>query len=299
MKFKLVCVLFILFLIPWARAEECSPESKITRIVSLAPSNTEIIYALGAQDLLVGVSNVCDFPIEAKQKPKASSFVSVNFELLTHLRPQAVLLVNGQEAMASVIKSKGYKVILLKNENISDISKNIITVGNLVGKKIESEKIVQTFDSVILNLQKILSNNVNKNDPKVFFCVWLDPLITVGGNSFLNDAITKCGGANLAKNLAAAYPHYSLEKLFFKQPDIIIMPHEAKGQNFWKKSPWKKLNAIQKEHLYFYPKSEMNCLTRPSLRIVNGLYWLALTIHPEKESAINNWFKRAQLVSKF
>lgn len=262
------------------------------RIASLAPSNTELIYSLGAQDKLVGVSTFCDYPGHAKRKEKVGSFVSVNLERLARLKPDAVLLVDGQESMAGTLRRQGYRVILLNNTRLDAISKNIVLIGTITGKRAESERLALRFERQLAALRKIISQARSK--PKVFYCVWPKPLLTAGQSSFLNGVITTCGGKNIAANLKAAYPQFGLERLMLSNPDLIIFPGESRDAKYLARPPWSNLQAVRNNRVYFLPEASHDNLARPTLRVTQGLFWLSSTIHPELNLQLEKWLKECR-----
>lgn len=262
-------------------------ENGAPKLVSLAPSNTELIYSLGADKYLVAVSDVCDYPPEARLKPKAGSFVNAKIEMMVMLRPDWILLVNGQDAIAATLKARNLHPVILKNEKLSDISNNLKEIGKITGKQALGDKLADAFQQAVVNLKSI--NSLSGKKPRVFFCVWPEPLITAGAGSFIDDVITKCGGTNIASDIAAAYPRLNVEKIVTAKPDIIIMPHQAQAQDFWKKPPWVSTPAYVNKRIYFLPAGDKDPLERPTLRIVDGLCWLSKLLHPESTRQIEAW----------
>jgi iron complex transport system substrate-binding protein len=260
------------------------------RIVSLAPSNTEIIYSLGAQDKLVGRSKFCDYPPQVKEKPVLGDFVSPNIERLAQAKPDLVLLVNGQETSAGLLKKHRFNTAILSNLRIEEISRNVRTVGTMTGTAAQAEKLALHFEKKVATLRDILKSSKR---PKVLFVAWPQPLMTAGGASFVNDCITTSGGVNAAGEIKGSYPHLSKERLLLSAPDVIIFPHEAESQTFWKHPPWTSLKAIQEKRFFFLPANQVDGLSRPTLRVIDGLYWLTGRIHPESRSAIDNWYHEA------
>lgn len=252
------------------------------RLVSLAPSNTELLAALKAQDSLVGVCTYCDFPASVSQVTKAGTFVSANLEKLKSLHPDYVLLVSGQEALAATLDRNHFQTIMLENKKLEDIGKNILQLGRLLGKEEEATNLKTKLDK---ELAAFREENSKKSQTSVFYCVWPKPLMTVGSGSFLDEVITACGGRNIAGQIKNAYPTYSLEKLVMQNPDVIILPHEAKGQSFLKQAPWKDLKAVKESRVFFQPEPRNDMLARPTYRIMEGLNWLAERLHPQESIA--------------
>jgi ABC-type Fe3+-hydroxamate transport system substrate-binding protein len=267
-----------------------NPAPPLHRIVSLAPSNTELLYAINAENALVGVCSFCDYPEAAKKLEKAGSFVSANLERMTRLKPDIVVLVSGQEALASLLRHNGFNVQLLQNTRLSDISKNIRSLGKITGKEERSLEIATKFDKAIVSLHAVLSSA--KSCPKVFYCVWPQPLLTIGKNSYLDDIVTTCDGANIAADSSTAYPHFSAEKLVLSDPDIVILPYEAHNRVNLKAAPWSLLRAVKQSKVYYLPEPEKNGLIRPTTRVINGLYWLCDRLHPELSASLRAWYDK-------
>lgn len=257
------------------------------RLVSLAPSNTELVAALDATDELVGVSNYCDYPDKVRSIARAGSFISADMERLTRLKPDHVLLVSGQEQLAAKLKHSHFDTIVLNNNQISDIAKNLKQLGQITGKQQKAAVLSQRMQDSCTALNTIIKSS--KVKCRVFYCVWPSPLMTVGKASFLDDVVTACGGTNIAGDIPQAYPTYSLEKLVLTNPDLIIMPYEAKNQSFIKKAPWTSLKAVKQNRVFYLPSAKKDMLARPTLRLLTGMAWLTSKIHPELQEQIKDW----------
>lgn len=266
------------------------------RLVSLAPSNTELLAALGATDHLVGVCTYCDYPQQISSITRVGTFVSANLERLARLKPDAVLLVSGQEHLDAILKHNNFKTLVLKNNHLNDIGLNIKELARLVGKEGKGEALAKNLEDSMNSFHNIIGSA--KSKPRVFYCIWPKPLMTVGKSSFLDGVITACGGINIASGLEAAYPSYNAEKLLLAQPDVIIMPYEARTQEFLKQSPWKNLKAVKDGQVYFQPEPRCDMLARPTLRILDGLAWLGEKLHPELASNLSAWHKTSQQLTK-
>lgn len=299
-KFKLLST-FVLTLLFFCTATKAKSDATgginktHQRIVSLAPSNTELLYALSAEQKLVGVSQFCNYPIQAKSKPIAGTMNSCNIEKLLFMKPDLILLVKGQERLAKTIEknyehlhqNKKPQIRIFCNDKLEDICTNILQLGKLSNQEGYSKNLAHRFKSCLDELAKIQANN----KPKVFYCVWPQPLMTAGSGSFIDSAISLCGGDNIASTINKNYPYYNLESLAIKDPDIIIMPNSQKATNFLTKSPWKNMKAVRKNQVYFLPPPEENFLERPTPRVIHGLYWLACKIQPQNESQLRHWYK--------
>jgi len=262
------------------------------RVVSLAPSNTELLCSVGAKEQLIGVSSFCDYPKEVAGIAKVGTFISANLERLARLKPDLVLLVSGQEELAAKIKNHKMKTIVVDNNKLTDIGKNLKALGRLTGHCQEGEAAAQKFEGRLQELAQIVEKS--KRKPKVFYCVWPQPLMTAGKASFIDDIITSCGGTNIAGDMAASYPRFSLERLVLSNPDVIVMPFEARNQAFIKQSPWNKLQAVREQHIYYLPDQKNDMLSRPTLRVLKGMAWLGGVFHPELAKELANWAEPTQ-----
>ncbi|MBA3994605.1 MAG: hypothetical protein C0469_13850 [Cyanobacteria bacterium DS2.3.42] len=264
-------------------------------IVSLAPSNTELLLDAGAGKTIVGVCSNCPQVLpnadqRLKGKPTTGTFVSVNLERLTRLKPDVVLLVSGQEGISSLLSKRGFKVVLLNNDKLTDIPSNLRRVGKLSDTEAEADKLSLKFELALKELSATLRGAPTR--PKVFYCTWAQPLLTIGKKSFLHDVITTCGGTNIAGNLSQPYPHYSAEHLIMADPDVIVLPYDAKDQAIFKRFPWNRLRAVKESRLYYSPAPKSDRLSRPSVQVLEGLYWLTIKIHPELKTKLDKWHNR-------
>lgn len=264
------------------------PPVKLDGFVSFAPSNTELIYAIGAQDKLKGVSAYCDYPEAVKAKDKVGTFVSANFERLAFIQPKSALLVSGQDGLASMIKQHKIHVDVLRNGKVADIAQNVRQLGELTEAKAPAELLASSLELQLSALKAIIKKA--KSKPRVFYCVWPQPLMTAGKKSFLNDVVTECGGSNIASDIDVEYPQISAERLVNANPDAIVLPFEtAKQKNFLTRAPWSTLRAVRENRVYVLPDTKHDHLSRPTLRIVLGISWLASQLHPELKDELSKW----------
>ena len=279
-----------------------SPIVSGLRVISLAPSNTELLCSIGAGSDIIGVCTFCDYPQAVTGIKKVGTFVSVNLERISGLKPDYVLLVSGQEMLSSQLKHNHFKTMLLDNTHLQNIGKNVQKLGQLTGKIKEAEAAAQNFDLSLNALSTVLQSKTTsgaspaKAKPTVFYCVWPQPLMTAGRDCFLNEVITACGGINIAGDVAASYPRYSMEQLVLKNPDVLILPYEARGQSFLGRDPWTMLKAVKEKRLFFLPDQKHDMLSRPTLRVLSGMAWLASILHPELEGPITAWQKSDSFV---
>lgn len=266
------------------------PISKV-RLISTAPSNTELICSLHAEKLLLGVSESCNFPPDVQNKERIASFNSLKMEKIAKLKPDCVMLVSGQEALANSLKKHGFKTLLLDNSSIQNIGKNLVQIGKVINQEAEANRLSAAFESAISKL-KLLTQK-DKVKPRVFVVVWPQPLMSTGKTSFMNEGVTIAGGINCTGDMPQPYPRVNQEKLLLLQPDMVIVPQEQAKESFWTKSPWVSMKAVKNKKLFVLPQHETDCLTRPTLRYIDALQWLAIKLHPSLKSEIDKWHEQA------
>ncbi|MBX9724626.1 MAG: helical backbone metal receptor, partial [Candidatus Obscuribacterales bacterium] len=267
----LIRIILLTYLLCLVTASQAVPQqaasdkqAKTKRLISLAPSNTELIYSLKSGKQLIAVSESCDYPIEAKKKEKVGNFSSVKMEKIAKLKPDLIALVSGQEKLDSDLKKHHFSTVLLDNSSIKNIGKNLRVLGNICQQEAEAKRLSTAFENAIEELKSI--TDADKSKAKVFICVWPQPLMSAGKSSFMNEGITIAGGTNCTGDLPQPYPRINQERLLLMQPDMILIPHELGGDKFWTKSPWTSLRAVKEKHVYVLPQHETDCLARPTLR---------------------------------
>ncbi len=289
MACRLIIPLVALFFFSFAPNAWAAEKVRL-KVVSLAPSNTELIYSLGAEEHLVGVSSFCQSP-----KQVVGSFVNASFERLASIKPDLILLVTGQEVLANQLIKRKYKVLILPNEKIQDIASNLKKMGDIFGKANEAQKLNKDFLEQITHLKQILNE---QKATKTLICVWPEPVICVGKKSFIADLVTVCGGENVLDRagISSGYSRVSQEALLASHPQVIILPFEAKDSKIRFRLPWSRLCSVKGVSTFYLPKDKSDFLSRPSLRVIEGLYWLASRLHPKEKLRINQWLEEAKLV---
>lgn len=256
------------------------------RVVSLAPSNTEILFAVGAGAQTIGRDDFSDFPAEAAKLPSIGGNMGKNNnEAIVSLKPDLVLAsqLNTAEQVKGM-EDLGLKVYLLPNPNDLDgMYQNLMTVAKLTGHESETDKLIQSLkDRVTAVTQKVQSVT---NQPTVFY--ELDSTkpnapYTSGPGTFIDRLITMAGGKNVGSKLKDAYAEISLEQLVVENPDIILLGDftwgGVKPEDVAKRAGWEKLKAVAGHQVYTF---DDNLISRPGPRLVDGLEALAKLLHPE------------------
>ncbi|MFA4915648.1 MAG: cobalamin-binding protein [Syntrophales bacterium] len=251
------------------------------RIVSLAPSITETLFALGLGKEVAGVTTFCNYPEGVVSKPKVGSFTNVSLERVASLRPDLIIGTadgNSQETIEQIEKI-GFSVYIVNPVSLEEIFKMVLDIGMITGRE-------KTAKELIADLQRRVKDVVLKTGhtkkPRVFLLLGTDPMVTAGRNTINDKLITLAGGLNIAGGDEVRYPLYSMEEVVVKQPDVIILTSMLKENNFaqhinkWNK--WNNIPAVRDNRIHFI---DADLITRSSPRIVDGLEELVKIIHPE------------------
>jgi iron complex transport system substrate-binding protein len=251
-----------------------------TRIVSLAPSNTEVLYALGLGDRVVGVTEYCDYPPEAKQKPKIGGFANIDLEKVIGLDPDLVLATNIHAgAVVSELQKRGVTVVVVEPKNVDDVLAKIAFVGKLTGKSDNATRLTAQLKNRIDAVTAKVT--AAKTKPRVFYEIDKS-LYTVGPGSFIDDMITKAGGLNIAADAKGAYTQLSPEAIIAKDPQVILLGDINFGESpeSVKARPgWANISAVKNGRVI--PIADENVVSRPGPRIVEGLELIARALYPE------------------
>ncbi len=204
-------------------AEAVSPPK---RIVSLAPSMTEILFALGLGDNIVGVTTFCDYPEEARKKPKIGGMSNPSLEAVLSLKPDIVVLTtdgNPKEFEERLISLK-IKTYVFEARTISGLPQGIRNLAEALGAKARGEQLAKSIEDGVRKASRSTSRVTDRaSGKKVLFIVWPEPLIVAGPGTAIDDAIKLLGYGNIASQAATAYPKYSIEEVMRQAPDIIVI----------------------------------------------------------------------------
>ena len=260
------------------------------RIVSLSPSNTEMLFAVGAGDSVVGVTDFCNYPynftawIEAGNMTSIGNFWQPSVEPIVALEPDLVLASSGSLDAAGTLKNLGYAVLVVEGQTIEDVLRDVLLVGRATYKNTESIALVNEMRA---RIDAVVNQAAGATTtPKVYHEVWNDPLMSVGPNTFIDELITLAGGENIFHDATTSWPIVSSEAIIEKNPDVMFFPDMYMGRaNFYEtieavesRPGWDTITAVQNGALY-----EMNAdiISRSGPRIVNALEILAKMVHPE------------------
>jgi iron complex transport system substrate-binding protein len=246
------------------------------RIISLAPSNTEILFAIGLGEKIVGVTEYCNYPEAATRKEKIGGFKTVNIEKVVSLNPDLVLGAGGVQAEAvKKLRELGITVVILDAGDMDEILDNILLVGRITGSELEAEKLVFDLGARIQAVKSKSAGRVEKQ--KVAYILWGDPLMVAGADTFVNDLIGLAGGENVFSDSKVQYPTIALEGMIERDPEILINGDQSSLEISGLKSDprWMEISSVKNDRLYTI---DADIVSRPGPRIVDALELFSLWI---------------------
>ena len=248
------------------------------KIISLAPSLTETLFALGLDSSIAGVTDYCDYPAAAKRKPKVGGMLNPNIERIAELQPDLVVMTasGNLETDYRTLTSLGIPTFVSNPRSIDGVFKSILDIGRLTGRLSAAESMV---DSLRRRRDELVRGASTEAPRKVLLLLSLNPIIAAGRGTFLDQMITAAHGENVVRDSTTAYPLVSREEIFHRRPDVIIATNDmVKSQDaiLTAYPEWKDLPAIRNKHVVLVDAS---IVSRPGPRIVEGLELLVRAIH--------------------
>ncbi|KAA3600480.1 MAG: cobalamin-binding protein [Candidatus Scalindua sp. AMX11] len=262
------------------------------RIISVSPSITEILGVIDADSMLVGVSLYSYYPSSVKGLPKVGSYVKPNIEQIISLNPDLVVMSFDGAPRSDVNKLRklNINVAVLRSEKFSDIINNINWLGEVLQHQKEAKEVAR---NLVNRYEQIRSLVKEIQKPTAFYSIALNPIISVGSKSFINDLIHDAGGVNITGDIDQAYPKLTIESIIARSPDILLfssgMGNELSMEGqlpFWQR--WKNIPAIRDQR---FIEIDHDIINRPGPRVVMALALLAQQFHPEKAEVIQRIMK--------
>ena len=253
------------------------------RIISLSPSNTEMVYALGLQDKLVGVTSYDNYPPDAQNKPVVSDYSTVDLEKIVNAKPDLVLADSiHQKDTIPALEKLGITVYTMTPNNIDGIFNEIKVLGRITGKTKESDNLVSNMTSRIQAVVDKTGKLTDSQKPRVLFVTWYDPIWTAGSDTMIQYLFDAAGGTNIAADLNG-YAIITLESAIQRDPQVIVVMSTMGAQNtsldYVKSNDlFKSTDAVKNSRVY---EIDADIFGRTTPRIVDGLETLAKLLHPE------------------
>jgi len=265
-----------------SRGQEVRIPEEVNRIVSLAPSNTEILFALGLGDKVVGVTRFCDYPEEAKAVEKVGDLMNVNVEKIISLSPDLVLSITGMSEVVAKLEEVGIAVLVLQPTDLESIYHTIELVGQAAGAEEAARELVHSMRAQVEAVTAKIEGVEER--PKVFYELdATDPAkpYTAGSDTWHDQFIRLVGGINIAAEADMQWVQLSAEEIIAKDPDIIVLGNANFGvtaEQVAQRPGWEVITAVRNGAIY---PIDDNLISRPGPRVVQGIEALARIIHPE------------------
>ena len=251
------------------------------RIVSVAPSVTEVLFALGLGGKVVGVSTYCNYPPEALQKEKVGGYITPSLEKIVALRPDLVVgTADGNlRSFVNKLSSLGIPVYISNPRSVPEVITSIVHAGEVTFSQSTAKRVV---DSMKRKMETVGEKVQGRPRLRVLHVLAYEPLISSGKGTFVDDLIRIAGGINIAETAKGKHPRYSMEEVIAQDPEVIILSSmiskdpSADQRQWWER--WKEVAAVRLGRIYVI---DSDLILRPSPRIIDGLEDMAKDIHPE------------------
>ena len=238
------------------------------RIVSLMPHTTELLFEIGAGDLVVGAVKYSDFPEAAKKIPRVGGYSALNIEAILALQPDVILAWPEGNRGRELDKLKDLQLPIFVSDprNFSDIVRAMSDLGIITGRQEGAEQAIARFDQ---QYQKLKKNYSTQKQLQVFYQVWNAPLMSQNRDTFISRAIELCGGRNIFADLPMVNPQVSIEAILTQNPDVIVASGMGEARPEWLDDwrQYKTLKAVENNHLVHIPPE---LLQRPTSRLLQG-----------------------------
>ncbi len=253
------------------------------RYISLAPSTTEILFALGLDEEIIGVSSYCNYPLRAKIKEKVGTFSRANIEKILSLRPDYIFCTGlEQTPIVTELRRLNLKVYVSDPANMQELFNSIRDIAKITGKVKEAQELIKQMENQIEEITSKVKLIPRDKRQTVFIEIWHTPLTTAGRGSFVNELLTLAGGINIANDTKRIYSIFSQEAVIKRNPDSIILAYmtaqEKPAESLRGRLGWSGISAVKNNRIY----SDINpdILLRPGPRAVEGIKEVYKKLYP-------------------
>ena len=236
------------------------PPAVYSRVVALAPNLTELVFAAGSGDALVGVSAHSDYPPAARELPVIGDAFTVDQEQLALLQPDALLVWESgiPEHVVEEIRQAGYRVEVIRTRNLQDVALALRRIGKLTGHAAEANAAAADFLSGLRALEQKYAATAAIS---VFYQVYQRPLYTINGEHYVSELIHLCGGENIFADLTSLAPVISVEAVLERNPEVMLASTDAGDDAFIEWQRWPNLAAVRSGNQYLMPADEIGRAT--------------------------------------
>jgi iron complex transport system substrate-binding protein len=263
-----------------------STESAPRRIVALAPSIAECLFALGLDEEIVGVTDYTNFPPQALSKPRVGSYIHLQIEAIVALKPDLVVATMDGNPKAQVerMEQLGLKVVVTNPRTLDDLYETLLILGKILRRESIAEQLVENMRGTIRTMSSLVAS---RPKPRVLLQVGSNPMVVAGDDTLQDHLIKVAGGENVPASQGRGYIPLSLERVITLAPEVILISSMADSltaervKESWKRWPQIPAVALGRIHVI-----DGDLIDRPSPRIVEGLKRMTEMIHPEVSSSI-------------
>lgn len=259
------------------------------RIISLAPSITEILFYLGLGNKVTAVTDYCDYPEEARHKRKIGWIISPDVEKIISLKPDIVFATaeGNRSDIVDTLERVHIRVYVLDPHTIEDVLREIISIGEITGREKPAKKRVNELSRRINTIKKKVNikhkenerfpiKNLRNDKIRVLYLISTEPIVSAGPGSFIHDIINSSGGVNILAQSPVRYPRVEMEEIVLRDPEVIIVSADSSDiKKPWKKR-WGSISAVKNDRIYTI---DPDIISRPGPRIVEGIEFIYGKIH--------------------
>ena len=254
--------------------------AQVQRILPLTPSLAEILFALGLDERIVGVTDFANYPPAAREKPRVGTFINPSLEKILALEPDLVIVGSERqdEKTNAALKHFSIPVYRVRPVNLNSIYCSINNLGEITGTQTQAQQLIVMMKKKVAAVERRVAQLPKK---RVFYQVGIDPIVSVNNQTFAADLIRRAGGILVTVDNPVRYPRYSIERVIVDAPEVIIISSMSPNTNYqrfrksWQR--WRSIPAVRQERIHVI---NSDIVDRPSPRIVDGLALLADFIHP-------------------
>lgn len=253
------------------------------RYISLTPATTEILFALGLDEEIIGVSSFCNYPDAAQAKEKVGTFSQANIEKIINLKPDMIFCTGLEQApIVTKLKQLGLKIYICDPVNFQELLTSISDIGRLTSKEDNARIMVENMEASVNDIKEKNRSIPADKRQKVFIEIWGDPLMTAGRGSFIDELISIAGGVNIAHDMPKPYGYFSPEQVLKHNPQVIILGYMAEQQPaeiLKTRLGWQNIAAIKDDRVY----NDINpdTIFRPGPRVIESLKEIRKRLYPQ------------------
>jgi iron complex transport system substrate-binding protein len=248
----------------------------VSRVISLAPSTTEILYALSAGDRIVGLDRFSDYPPEAQRKERVGSNLDPSLERILGLKPDVVFVATTANSLATVgtIEKLGIAVYVSRASSLAEVYDDVVGVADAIGLRQDGEKLAASMRA---RIEAVRAAHLGQRPVSALVVVWSQPLNVAGKGGHVDELIRAAGGKNIADDSEQPFPTYSVERVLARAPEVILVGTHSEGAPPMTPLMQLQVPAVKNHRVH---QVDGNLLFRPGPRLPDGVELVARLLHP-------------------